>query len=160
MEDPGVLIPLNNYLDKRTEIMLNAVSKTTNKIIKLRTYNIDKLNLSYLNLIKMFVRSKYNITFKEIKHLIKPFKYGIAHLSQIHYNLFFTFLIYKYIYYEYTTYNEDFMDNYKWCINKNLINEIKEYISSINIDNLDLKVIYSIVNRYNFNWTYQELIMI
>ena len=160
MEDPGILIPLNNYLDKRTEIMLNAVSKTTNNCIKLRSYRIDKLNLSYLNLIKMFVRSKYNITFKEIKHLIKPFKYATGHLTKIHYNLFFTFLIYKYIFYEYFIYIEEFMDNYKWCINYNLIKEIKDYIYSINIDNIDLKVIYSIVNRYNFNWTYEELIMI
>ena len=64
---------LEYYLDKRTEIMLNAVSKTTNKIIKLRTYNIDKLNLSYLNLIKMFVRSKYNITFNYMKMNIVAF---------------------------------------------------------------------------------------
>ena len=173
MDNPIVLMSLNKYITKKTAIRLKGVSKIMNHYVIPRDYsmNIQKFNFSDLNKIKMILDYSRGIKFKDICFFIKPFKFYcktnyinyykrycicsncFTILSQIHYNLIITFLVYRYFLGGYT---ENFLYPYDYYLHPNLVTELYDNLENTH----NINFIYKLVNKYSYNWEYYELVFL
>ncbi len=120
MNQVGVLLAINNYLNKKDCIRLRAVCKLTKEYIKVKQFDFSKFNFSNLRKIQMYLDYR-SFMFIELR------------LNNYNYNLVYTFLIYRYIVHELDyslLINEPFMFIYYYYIPIKIISEIhKDYQS-------------------------------
>jgi len=154
LDNSEIIYCLNEYLNKKTKTRLLATSKKFN-IFTIKNYREKMLllDLSPLNLIKMFVQYDY-FTFYDIFRSFKLFKNvrtRFHHWNNIHWNLVITFLIYRYII------QNDSQPLF-------IYNRYFNYILIINIveifkKNLVIQEVYNVVKRYHHR-NIRELILL
>jgi hypothetical protein len=102
----------------------------------------------------------YNKKFNDISYIIKQFKHNKYFMSILHYKLIFTFLIYRYLYYEYHySFIEDdnpFLYYYDFFLHPNLVLELSDNFEKTR----DIRFIYHTVGKYSYNWDYYEISLI
>ena len=160
LDNSEIIYCLNEYLPKKTKTRLLATSKKFN-ILTIKNYRNKMLllDLSPLNLIKMFVQYNY-FTFYDIFRSFKLFKNvrtRFHHWNNIHWNLVITFLIYRYIIQEYNShvfFQQPFLI-YNGYFNNILIINIDEIFKK----NLVIQEVYNIVKRYHHR-NIRELILL
>lgn len=154
MDNPGILIPLSEYLFKKDAIKLRATCKMMKNYIKVKQFKL-KFNLTSLHLIKTFIDypGSYHLTFIDIINSLKQFKFFNAlQFNKLHYNLIYTFFIYRYFIHEYSfSFIENelpFLYYYRFYLDPLLIDSI--YHMEFNkIEELKIEKIYEIVKKTN-----------
>lgn len=132
MDQVGVLLAINNYLDKKTCIRLRAVCKLTGEYIKLKQFDFSKFNFSILRKVQMYLDYR-SFMFIELRLN-----------NYYNYDLVYTFLIYRYIVHELDyslLVDEPFMFLYYYYIPIKIISDIHKSYKSFN----GIMAIYKIV---------------
>jgi hypothetical protein len=164
MNNLEVIYPLNDYLPQKSKCILRAVSRIFRELLVLKNYRHTflKLDVSMLNIIKMYVDSAPDICrFYDLVDSLRLFRYCAKryhHWNKIHWNYVYTFLIYRYLKYEhYLDTERPFMFYYTYFVVPELIVDIYTHFNENNL--CDIKSIYRIVNIHNQQNT-QDLIFI
>jgi hypothetical protein len=149
---------------KKTSVILRCVSKDFYKHIQLKNYYplMKKLDLSTLNVIRMFVDSGISLAFNDIMKSMKFFKNNITKFyrwNKMHWCYLLTFIIYRYIKLEY---EDEFIENdepFLFHYQRFIDWEFYEILYKLVNNNSSIKDIYKIVKKYHIR-KIRELILI
>jgi len=161
MENHEIIECFNKHLKKSVLMRLKCCSKTLYKSIKLKPFNMHKLNWSDLNILKTIVLlPDCNSYFDNVDYYkfarIYPYLKAFRNIQTTgwkknHYNYLITFCIYKYIVMEFGLLHfHPYLSVYGYDLPNQLIDEIID----LHINHpyqLTIENIYSIVNKYDYS---------
>jgi hypothetical protein len=98
LDTPGILNPLNEFIDKKTATRMLAVCKIMNEYIKPKCYRQQMLKLDSLNILRIERGIKFKLTFEHIKQALVLFQNNIKirRWTQRQYAIMISYTCYAY----------------------------------------------------------------